>query len=231
MKPMPTATRSSRPDFSPRLLCRTAAAVCLLLSIATVSRAQIVVSVSNLTQPNNAGTTSISFNNSSSFQYPTQAFTTGSSATVLSNITLSLGNGSGSGFALKLYSDNAGAPGTLLETLTGSSSPTTAGNYAFTSGASTALSATTTYWWVATTTSGNFNIKDTTSTAETSSTGWTIADSGFDQQNNSGSLVNDQDVFLFSVSTTSAVPEPGTYAAVAGFIALGFAAHRRRRRA
>lgn len=163
-----------------------------------------------------------------------QSFTTGASATELGSILLDMESGSGSGFSLALYSAGVNAPGSLLETLSGSAAPTSAATYSFTSGLSIALSANTTYWWVASVESesleGQFKIALTTFSSEANDGGWSIgqgystypSDEGFGPLNPFR-----KKSFQFAV-TTSAIPEPSTYAALAGFGAFAFVVWRRR---
>jgi len=194
------------------------------------------VMVSNLTEVND-GDAPVSYV-PAVFIFPSQhfseaqSFITGSSETVLDDITLSIFTGSGTGFSLALYSDSAGQPGALLETLSGSPAPTATGNYSYTSSGALTLSASTAYWWVASVPSGgaaiDFRLNSTSSTAETSSAGWTIGDTSLQQQNG-GAWIQSGQPFQFSASATAAIPEPGACAALVGAAALVFAAYHRRR--
>ena len=158
-----------------------------------------------------------------------QSFTTGSSASTLNGITLSLASGgTGSGFTVYLMSDNAGTPGNILETLSGPTSPGT-GDITFTSGSSLPLDANTTYWWEATivsTPNATFYLSSTTSTSETGSSGWSIGDVGSHNYYVAPWTPSAQ-AYIFSVSGTTAVPEPGTSAALAGLASLALLAYRR----
>jgi hypothetical protein len=195
----------------------------MLASNALTSTALAQTMVSNLDATVN-GTS-----NTASNQTLANSFTTGASATNLSSVTLFMANNTGgSGFAVNLYSDGSGAPGSALESLSGPGAPSTNGNYNYTS-AGTLLNANSTYWIVATSSVDHFGWGQTSSTTETSSSGWTIGDVGLASTNGGASwITNTSNVQMFSVSTT-AIPEPGTYAALAGVVALGFAAWRRRR--
>lgn len=212
-------------------------AVALLLALANPTSAQTVV-VSNLAEAS-SGSLGVSSSYDEDFGGASRysragSFTTGSSTQYLDNITLAINGGSGSGFSLALYSNSSSAPGSLIHALSGSTAPTSAGNYAYIPTATTLLNANTTYWWVASVpyvSAGQniqFNLKSTGSLAETSSSGWTIGDRRGQQQNDTTWQTFGGSV-LFSVSATSAIPEPGTYAAFAGLAALGLAAYRRRK--
>ena len=131
-------------------LLRLGSIAAVLAGFAGSACAQSTVMLSNLAQSSsNYFSTSdakvFSSNINSGFA---SSFTTGPVASVLDNVTLAIVGGSGSGFSLALYSDSAGSPGTLINILSGSSSPITAGQYAYTPGGSTGLSADTTYWIV-----------------------------------------------------------------------------------
>jgi hypothetical protein len=210
-------------------------ATIILILLANHAFGQATVLVSNLTEASN-GTVPVAYyppDEGSSNRYDAAgSFTTGSSSTLLGNITLAVANGSGSGFSVALHSNAVDRPGTLLASLAGSSSPTVGGNYSYLPENTITLSANTTYWWVAsvpngTSSSYGFNLRSTASTSESSSAGWTVGDV-FRQQNNSGGWDPTGTPLQFSVSA-SAIPEPSTYAALGGLIALGFAVWRRRR--
>lgn len=135
-------------------------------------------------------------------------------------------------FFVRLYSNNSGVPGSSLETLSGTANPSSATTYSFTS-TGTTLSAGTRYWLVAGVTSGAGDYKWdwTNSTAQNSVEGqsWGIGDDDVHTSTNSGSSwVFDGAAMQFSVNAT-AVPEPGTYAALFGLAALGVVAWRRRK--
>jgi hypothetical protein len=165
-----------------------------------------------------------------------QSFMTGDTATELDNITLAIAStGQGTGFSLGLYSAGAGVPGALLETLSGSTSPTIAGQYSFVSESSFALSANTTYWWVASVEpAGNpsFHIGLALFSSLESDEGWSIGQgyySTIQPDDSFGSLSSfGGRSFRFSVSTVSAIPEPSIYAVFAGLGALAFVIWRRR---
>lgn len=150
-----------------------AGAIALLLGVAGEARAQVSneaeISIGSTGEQWAVG----------SYLAMADSFTTGSSATNLSSVSLVIFGSSGTGFSLSLYSDAAGAPGTSVESLSGNASPTS-GTYSYTSGGSTVLAANTTYWVVAAgPTSGPdyyFNFDTTSSTAQTGAAGWSIGD-------------------------------------------------------
>lgn len=216
----------SRPSLGATLSFFLRCFVASLLYVALAGRVHGQVVVSNLSATS-AGTLSYT---------PTQAvagaFTTGDTPMTLVDVTLSLGNASGpdSVFTVALYSSTGGLPGTLLETLSGPAGPQSAGNYSYTSGGSI-LSANTTYFWTGTLTSsasGDRRRQNITSSfAETSSFGWTIANSGY-VKIGAGDWFSDSSVPMFTVSA-AAIPEPDAFAVVAGLVGLGLATRRRRR--
>ncbi|MCF7688486.1 MAG: PEP-CTERM sorting domain-containing protein [Cephaloticoccus sp.] len=174
----------------------------------------------------------------SSDTYLANSFTTDATVYPLRSVTIDIGyvNASGaSSFTLNIYSDNAGAIGSLLETLSGTGSPTV-GQHTYSS-TGLALAGNTTYWVVAY--DPNYSVgggahtsylwSGTSSANETSSgAGWTIADSYF-RGASLGSLSSSAGSFKFSVNASAAVPEPSTYAAILGACALGFVSFRRYR--
>lgn len=165
------------------------------------------------------------------------SFTTGGSGAVVDKFTLSFqaANGSPSGFTLKLYdSFTAGVgPSGLVATFTGSD-PLTTSNYDFVGSAT--LAASTTYYLIASVpgaigaSNDQFYWHRTLSTAEDGggAAGWTIGDTQIVNNafNNWAAVTTPLE---FSVHG-SAIPEPSTYAAMAGAAALGLAAWRRRHR-
>lgn len=117
--------------------------------------------------------------------------------------------------------------------LTGTANPSTAGSYTFTA-ASQVLAANTTYWIVAGVSSGAGSYRWNASTAAGFyETAFTTQPDAFAASNDGGtswsvSTGASSNPYLFSVSAV-AVPEPSTYAALAGVAALGLALWRRRR--
>jgi hypothetical protein len=154
-------------------------------------------------------------------------FTTDNQAYELTSIKVNLAvpSDTSSPLTVQLLSDNSSAPGTVLDTLSGSN-PTGGGIATFTSSGSVHLDANTAYW-VALSTSGTANYSWDTSTfvagPNTANTG--VGSIGGFSQN--GSAESTSRWFLFGVSGT-AVPEPATYATVSGMALLAFGVWRRR---
>jgi len=209
------------------LLRSTRFAISLLGAFAAVS-AFGQVTVSNL---NNSvfGAFAVSIGS-----YQAASFTTDSSSYTLDSVTIkiySVTDASGN-FQLSLYSDATGEPGTSMEILSGSANPAV-GDNTYTS-ASVSLSSNTQYWVVAMVTSGtgDYNWADTQDLTQTNSSGasWSLDERAV--SNNAGGTwaVNSSPGRNFRLSVTAtAVPEPSTYAALAGLAALGLVAWRRRR--
>jgi len=137
---------------------------------------------------------------------------------------------------VRLFSDNAGSPGSSLVTLSGSSSVPTEAKYTYTT--SYWLTAGSTYWMVvsdanAVSNSSSFswfaNLANTVPTAQNLS-GWTNA--GTDRSSDGGSTWSDNTPATTSSISINAVPEPSTYAmALAGLACGGYSMFRRRKRA
>jgi hypothetical protein len=163
------------------------------------------------------------------------SFTTGSNSGgyTLTSATITMGNATGSptNFQLAVFSDSSGVPGSSLETLSGSSTPTTAGDQTYTS-SSLALSASTTYFLVASATGlasdNNFAWSTTASDSETSSDGWTIGDIRKRNLNETSFVDHTTSSTVFSIQAT-AVPEPYQYAVVTCLGLFGVVAFRRLR--
>ncbi len=174
-------------------------------------------------------------------------FTTGTTAADFTGVSLTfnIAVGSPGALTLGLYSTftNGGIPANgasnLLTTLTvfGTNQPTTGGLVTFSvSGLPLTLAAGTTYYLklsadsVPATGNNYFAVPGTALTGQTGLTGWSIGDSS---SYGNGSFYNANSLMpSFSVQATevSAVPEPSTYAAIAGVAMLGFAVWHRRRR-
>lgn len=169
--------------------------------------------------------------------YAAQTFTTGSASATLASIDVSFSqmNFSNTTFSLRLFSNAGSQPGSSIETLSGSTSPSD-GVFSYTSSGSTVLAPNTTYWWVASSSTNGviFHPTFTASQSETSSYGWTIGNVGYTGSTTSPSSLptfsSISTPFQFSVSAVSAIPEPSTYAALAGLVVLGTAVAIRRRR-
>jgi len=212
----------------------------LILWACTASDARAQALVSNLAETK-TGSGSVYVSGSPgnfTYIYAAETFTTGAAQSTLNSITLNFDamNFSNTTFSLRLYSSAGAQPGTLIETLSGSTSPSN-GTFSYTSAGSTVLSANTTYWWVAASSTNGviFHPTYTSSTAETSSAGWTIGNSGYTGSTTTAGVLPTFSAtatpFQFSVTAVSAVPEPSTYAAIFGALALGAVAVVRRRRA
>ena len=212
-----------------RLVCRLVL-LSAVLTAALPGFAQSAISVSNL------GESSGGAGNSDA--YVAESFTTDAFASTLSSVDLSLlsvFNGTPD-VTLAIYSNNGlDLPGTSLETLS-LSGTLGAGSNTFTS-TGLSLAANTTYWVVLATSSYSvFGPQAvwarTASTNETNTGGsaWSIGDQYYTSDTDLSSLMSGGGAFKMSVSsqTVSAVPEPATYAVLAGLAVLGLAAWRRR---
>jgi PEP-CTERM motif len=194
------------------------------------------VGVSNLSSTHNNGTI-----------YPpaprllAQSFTTDSSATyfTLDSVSLMLYQSAGTivDFTVTVRSDDSAIPGSLLGTLAGNASPTAdfmGQQYTYTASGVT-LAADTTYWitWGFTdpvdagATFIGTPVQDTAATGQ-----WTLGANraSFDAGATWPSEANGSFPLQISIQAT-AIPEPGTYAAMLGVAALGLTAWRRRRTA
>ena len=162
-----------------------------------------------------------------------QPFSTGAQSytftSVVANMTLAVG--SSSDLVAGIYSNNSGTPGTLLASLTvPAMTPLTQANYTFTTGSILTFAANSTYWFVVAPSTANTNLVDATWYRGTSGTGLATAALGSNGIS-LGSWVPDLGSAALSYQVMgSAIPEPSTYAAMAGALTLGFALWQRRRR-
>jgi hypothetical protein len=160
-----------------------------------------------------------------------QSFTTSASANPfrLSSVSLPISSGYGiNDFTVRIQEDLSGLPGAVVGTLTGTSSPTT-GQFDFVSG-SLNLDASTTYWitWGFTSGSGQFGSPQMAGTAGTGD--WTFGNSTASSDAGASWFgPNPGYSYQISIQAMSAVPEPSTYAALLGALALGLAIWRRRK--
>lgn len=128
----------------------------------------------------------------------------------------------GNGFAVSIYSDASGHPGTLIETLTGPAPTASGGIFPYTS-SGLPLAANGTYWVVASgSSSTDVRWVTTASTAESSALpGFSIGDITWFSLTDGVSWGNHNVVTRFSVEATM-VPEPSTLAltvlALAGLV-------------
>jgi hypothetical protein len=223
MNPLPPVVGFSS---SRRFVRRLATAVALSLAVASTFGQ---VAVSNLTETKHGSV------NVTTTAWWASSFTTHSETSYTLNsvsLKLSAASNTAGNFFVRLYSNGSGVPGSSLETLSGTGNPSSATTYSFTSGGTT-LNQGTTYWLVAGVTSGagDYSWDWTNSTAQDSVEGqsWGIGNDDVHTSSNSGSTwVFDGAAMQFSVTAT-AIPEPGTYAAIFGVAALGLVAWRRRK--
>lgn len=211
------------------------AALALLNLTATYAFGQVTVS--------NLGETLLVAEEIAPNRWLAGSFTTDaySSSYQLASVTVNLYDVSGTptGFSLRLFSDNSGAPGTSLETLSGNNNPTTTGNYSYTSSGTT-LNSNSTYWIVASAATGAYDpgsdfyywgASDTNNQTTTGGPTWLIGDVVSYSTNSGSSWVTSSSTYdlKFSVSTAAAIPEPSTCAALFGACALGLVGYRRHR--
>jgi hypothetical protein len=169
------------------------------------------------------------------------SFTTGATAMNLLHVHLQFEAASAgglTGFSFSLYSGfSASGPTGQLATFTGSPAPATQGTFTYSPASTTMLSASTTYWLVATAPTlsiagEHFHISTTSATAEDSGglAGWVIGDTRWQSDITGGGTWSNLggDVPQFGL-TVSAIPEPSTYALVLGTAGLGTVLLRRRR--
>ena len=145
-------------------------------------------------------------------------FTTGSSASgtvELASVVLRAWNQfGGTGFALQLYGDTGGFPGSPIATLAGAApSGNAEADFTYTAAPGVFLSDTTPYWLVASaTTTAPYSWAQTDSASETGLPGWSIADRWRYSSNDGGNWTTvDNRSLKFAVNIV--VPEPSTYAA------------------
>ncbi len=193
---------------------------------------------SNLGTPDSSSNAAIGYNSPTNTNVIyAQGFTTGTSLYVINSVDLPLGvTGAGNGSPLlKIYSDNAGKPGTALDATFTNPTFGAQSLYSLTLATPFAMSASTSYWVV---------LSDSTATAQTKFN-WYYTDTfssptgqngsgvtflGGARSLNGGSTWSTNNVFAQTgiILNATAVPEPTTYALAA--IASGVLAVVARRR-
>ncbi len=224
--------------FPTRIPLRLAGALAAaLLALAPAAHAQ--TAVSNLGQSSGATATIGTYDGGGEEWRRAFTFTTGSSASSFNftglTMTFNAASGSPGALTVALYStfdpNTTAGGGSLLSTLSLSSgSPTSSGNSVFTGSAT--LQPSTTYYLQfssATAAAGNYYSYPVVGSGSEDAgglPGWTIGNSAYESNyNNTWTTLSGPG--LFSVQA-SAIPEPSTYAALAGLGALGLALWRRR---
>lgn len=220
---------------------RSVLAVLTLAAVALAAAGPLAAqtAVSNFGQ-GSGGTANLGFDSSGHNARRTFSFTTGSNVGgyTFSSLTMSFTGSTGSPGSLSvgLYSafdsGSGSSPTGLLSSLSISSgNPASSGNVVFSG--STSLSASTTYYLLlsapSATSTGNYYSYHTASNLNEDSgglAGWSIGNVGY--ISNSGSAWSDGGGAMFSIQA-SAIPEPSTYAVIAGATMLGLAVWRRRR--
>lgn len=216
------------------------------LALASTGQLGAQTAVSNLGQTF-SGSSAFVGNNSSDDLDRVFSFTTGASASFnFSSVTFKFGNATGSptGLTVGLYSgfdrttsNSDGATGLIASLSLTSGNPLVAGNSVFSG--STSLLASTTYYIKLSKgaePAGNMYLLPLASSHNEDGgglAGWTIGNEhAYNMVNfQTGSLTQwglDGSTAQFSIQA-SAIPEPSTYAAIAGAVMLGFAAWHRRR--
>ncbi|MDB6003944.1 MAG: hypothetical protein JWR15_931 [Prosthecobacter sp.] len=214
----PQTLRSPAPSLP---LCMTA--ILLLFGANTHSQAAVIFDQSGTHTLNGTVLNS---------DYFGQSFLVGGTTMGLTSVDLYMDNAANAvgNFAVALYSNNgSNLPGTLMEVLTGSSNPATAGAYTYTG--SSALLANTGYWIVAEVTGGAGSYSWRAEGNNTPETGTTVFhdvaishNQGTSWSNNNGS----SNVSLQMTVNADAAPEPSR-ALLLG-LGLGMTCLRRKRK-
>jgi hypothetical protein len=197
----------------------------LTMLAATVAASAQTVYLSSLSSPNDGGTI---YRDNTSFIG--QRFTTDASAAsfTLNSVSLAIaGAYEINDFTVSLMTDSgSNTPGALIGTLTGSISPTGSGTFDYTT-TGINLVAGTSYWVTMGFTSGAGYFGSPRTTDLSGATGpWTLNGRATTFAGNWSYYGGDN--ALMSITATP-IPEPSTYAALAGLLALGLVVYRRRR--
>lgn len=206
----------------------------ILAALVGISAQAQTVFVSNLDQASSWTTVGWVGGNSILFQ-AAGSFTTSAASLDIGSVSLAMRDANGTTsatFSVRLFSDAAGLPGASLATFSGESNPSTEGIYAYTLASPYTVATNTTYWIVASAPgqASNFDYfrwKDVDSNTSTSDYGWSL---GFQSAGSNDGGLNFEasgNEAVFAVGA-AAIPEPSTYAVLAGLAALGLAAWRRR---
>jgi hypothetical protein len=194
---------------------RSILALSALLSFSFGTLHAQVVMVSNLGATTNSSDTAGAV-------WQAVTFTTDNSSPsfTLNSLTLKLNGESlaGGNFFVAIYTHSVDEPGSLIGTLSGSASPATPGNFAYTATGIT-LSSNTSYWVVAGSNSGGNYEWDFSDNGGADST-WDIANVTVGSGDQGASWSNQfAGAYQFSVTAT-AIPEPGTWSLLAALVAL-----------
>ena len=199
-----------------------------LVAGSTSARGAIVLS-SNLASASD-GTSAVTGSS-----YLASSFSTDGSAYLLNSVGLLLQNSSAGKAELDLYSDGGLQPGTLLATLNAPTTyTTTLATNTFTAGTGSAfkLAANTTYWVVLKALGGEFDWSYTgvdTGTGAGFSESWDSSDDAGVSWFNFSSEPNQLSVTATAITSSGAVPEPGSLGLL-GLGLLGLLGHRIRDR-
>ena len=225
-------------------LFRRKAAASLVAALALIGAGKLgaQTAVSNLGEGITASSFYVGFSSTISSQRELVfSFTTGATASSFdftgASVTFTTGGGSRgspSGLTFGLFSTFSTGSGTSnqLATLTafGANQPPTTGLATF-SGSATLAASTTYYLKLSAPSAGlnnNYGVSESATDNQTGLTGWSIGDSSFVFENGAF-LSSAGNAPSFSVQA-SAIPEPSTYAAIAGAAMLGLAVWQRRRK-
>lgn len=220
-----------RADLAARFVRMTAAmsmgGVAFSMAVAAVALSGVSPAVAATEVSNLAETNTVNFSAAPPPNFShASSFTTGETSYTLSSVTLRLHcNSPPCGVQARLRSDSGGQPGAVLETLGTANLPSGESIQVFGS-TGTLLTAATTYWVTAGEAGSGFGQwLGTFSTAQASSSGWTIGDQCF--QSNDGAtwapvfpVGPPNESALFSVEATAGVGVPALSEPAAGVVGL-----------